>query len=122
MLKATAAMLRTMLRSTDLLGRVGGDEFVALLPETDRDGAEAVLRKVHAELTRPMHGPVRPAAGVSIGIVVVNPPYPHLADAIKAADALMYRIKRGGKNGWSIEDWTDPAGDRPDDRSDTHSD
>jgi diguanylate cyclase (GGDEF)-like protein len=104
-LKAVATTLVETVRSTDVVGRLGGDEFALLLPETSSEGAALVLERVHdrVRLLAQEHGwPIT----VSIGAVVIRPPYPTLAEALRAADQLMYRAKEAGKSGVMIE----PAG------------
>lgn len=104
LLKAVASTMKASIRSTDVLGRLGGDEFAALLPETGTDGAERVFSKTREalqKLAEDHHWPVT----VSIGVTVINPPYPSLQEALRKADELMYCIKRDGKNGILIQEW-----------------
>jgi len=103
-LRAVASILSESLRRTDVLGRLGGDEFAVLLPETPRDGAAEVLEKVRDGVLRLAHERGWPIT-VSIGSVVVHPPYLPLAEALGGADELMYRSKRAGKNQVLIEEW-----------------
>lgn len=102
-LRAVADTLVGAVRSTDLVGRLGGDEFAVLLPETSRDGGELVIAKLRNELitlAQARGWPITP----SIGVVVIHPPYPSLQEALRAADGLMYRVKRSGKNSVLIHD------------------
>jgi diguanylate cyclase (GGDEF)-like protein len=102
-LRTVASTLSERLRLTDVLGRLGGDEFAVLLPETPRDGAAQVLHEVHDavfRLARERGWPIT----VSIGVVVLHPPHLALDEALRAADALMYRSKQAGKNRVLIEE------------------
>jgi diguanylate cyclase (GGDEF)-like protein len=104
-LKAVATTLVEAVRSTDVVGRLGGDEFAVLLPDTSSDGAALVLGRVHdcvRLLAQERGWPIT----VSIGAVEIRPPHPPLAEALRAADQLMYRAKQAGKSGVLIE----PAG------------
>lgn len=102
-LAAIGSILQKSVRSTDLVGRVGGDEFAALLPETSGNDAAELFRRIHAGLQRQAQEQGWPITA-SIGVTVVRPPYPSLADALKNADGLMYRAKQAGKNRVQVED------------------
>ena len=97
-LRAVADTLRTSVRRIDVAARYGGDEFVALLPETDPTGGWVVAEKIRlnvAAVTVP--GMDRPPT-VSIGVVS----FPHngqsVDDLMISADQAMYASKRGGRN------------------------
>ena len=109
-----ADTLSKSLRQGDVLGRMGGDDFAALLPEADRSAATEVGERVRAELLRVAQDRGWPIA-VSMGVKVFHPPYPALDQALRAADDLMYRAKRGGKNRVLVEE--DGDGDRPADHA-----
>ena len=82
-------------RRADVLGRLGGEEFVVLLPETSVEVARVVAERIRAkvaELTDPA------PFTVSIG-VTTNVPATDTVDAIMArADKAMYRAKEMGRN------------------------
>ena len=61
-----ATSAQAVLRPTDLLSRVGGDEFVLLLPDADYDDATTVIRRIQARLARPDGGE---PASVTAGLV-----------------------------------------------------
>jgi len=97
LLRAVAVCLERSTRTTDLVGRLGGDEFAILLPETAADDARTAIDKLHAALSAAAaagHWPV----GFSIGVATFSPPCPSRADVVRAADQLMYEVKRAGKN------------------------
>jgi diguanylate cyclase (GGDEF)-like protein len=85
------------IRSTDILSRFGGDEFVILLPETPGDAAATFLKKIHDQLSQAMTAN-NWEVSFSIGAVTYNRPPPSLDEIIKKADMLMYEVKRSGKN------------------------
>jgi len=85
------------IRSTDILSRFGGDEFVLLLPETQTDAAAKILKKIHAQLNQAMSEKSWPVS-FSIGAVTYPSTPPSVEEVIKKADMLMYEVKRSGKN------------------------
>ncbi len=99
-LQAVADRLRTCVRESDTVGRVGGDEFVLLIRDVaGRKTAESVAAKVTDALSAPFAiNDQNCQIGTSVGIVI----YPeHGADAdtlMQHADAAMYSAKRLGKN------------------------
>jgi diguanylate cyclase (GGDEF)-like protein len=89
---------RLVLRGEDLLGRMGGDEFVALLPSTDAAGARVVAERLRAALSHEhlrVHGMEVPVP-VSIGVAQARPGEDTLDDLLQRADQAMYRAKRAG--------------------------
>lgn len=94
-----AWLLRGRLRSSDLIGRYGGEEFIVALPDTDLADAVAQLDRIregfavlpHAHDTGTIH------ATFSCGIAALAD-YPSAAELIGAADAALLQAKRGGRN------------------------
>lgn len=101
LLQQTASRLRKCLSETDTLSRIGGDEFVALVPDLDgRQGAEAVARKILQELAEPFSLGSEPfRTSVSIGVAVYPGDGPNEEELIRHADLAMYQAKRKGRNG-----------------------
>lgn len=99
-LKAVALLLQRTARPTDLVARMGGDEFALWLADADARGAESRAKRLiadAAELHRFDVDPSRPL-GLSLGVAVFDPKSGESADAlIGRADAAMYRGKHGGK-------------------------
>ncbi len=101
-LKVVASTLVESVRSTDVVGRLGGDEFAVFLPETSSEGAACALQRVQQRVLHLAQERGWPIA-VSVGVLVARPPYQPLAEALHAADQLMYRAKTGGKNRVVVE-------------------
>lgn len=95
---------RTLLRSarkTDVCGRLGGEEFVAALVETDLETAALIAERfrlavLHDEIT--VEDTCRVTVSVSIGVARWNPSDLGGASLLKRADMAMYTAKAEGKN------------------------
>jgi diguanylate cyclase (GGDEF)-like protein/PAS domain S-box-containing protein len=90
---------KTVLREEDTLSRMGGDEFILLLPETDGVGASVVAAKLLNLVAEPfMFNGNEIVSTISIGIAL----YPHDGHDVetlsKNADTAMYRVKKSGRN------------------------
>jgi len=87
-------------RSSDLIGRLGGEEFAAVLYDTSRDKAVAVaerMRETFAQLAQDVDG--RPVcATVSIGIVHCEVPVLDVPELLAQADQALYYAKERGRN------------------------
>ena len=102
LLKAVATRIRRQVRESDTVARVGGDEFVVILPDVHgRGDAEMVARKIGATLATPFQiGTQKQSVdiGASIGIALY-PADAQDADAlVRAADAAMYGAKQKGRD------------------------
>ena len=104
-LRQTAGRFSAIVRDTDTLARVGGDEFVLLLADLEGDAEAAVLR-VAQKYVEALHTPLQIAGmdcllGVSIGIALGSGE--QTADALmQAADQAMYRSKAAGRNQYEL--------------------
>jgi diguanylate cyclase (GGDEF)-like protein len=98
------------LRKTEVAGRLGGDEFAIVLPETNEAGAQAVFNKLRKNLALAMQQHNWPVS-FSIGVISFDLPPANFDEAVKLADALMYRVKKSGKNNILFEHYPpDKAG------------
>jgi diguanylate cyclase (GGDEF)-like protein len=92
-------LLRQRLRSDDKIGRYGGEEFCAILPETGIEPATAIaetLRTLVATHPFPVEAK-RLAVTVSIGAAALKPNM-QSSDLYRAADVMLYRAKNQGRN------------------------
>ncbi|GAA3635036.1 hypothetical protein GCM10022200_17870 [Microbacterium awajiense] len=107
-LVALAERLSASLRATDVVGRMGGDEFVALCADTDVAAAEQVAERVLELCREPIVVPSGViSASVSVGIDVYRPGLDGVRNApqmLMHADAAMYDSKRGGKDRFTLSE------------------
>ncbi|MGA7986359.1 MAG: GGDEF domain-containing protein [Burkholderiales bacterium] len=99
-LKAFAVRIRRCVRSSDLVSRVGGDEFVVLLENLARDNdACEVVRKLVAYMREPvMVGDRAVPATTSAGLAIAASGKTGAAELLRRADDAMYQAKSGGRN------------------------
>jgi diguanylate cyclase (GGDEF)-like protein len=99
-LKEVANCLAQHTRRSDLFGRVGGEEFMMLLPNTDLSGAKLLAEKLrqHVEELAPLIGSERIPVTVSIGVARNRSGQESIADIRREADQAMYRAKAEGRN------------------------
>ncbi len=104
-LREVAARLGAAVRTSDTIGRIGGDEFIILLPGVQqRQDAALVAEHVLELLARPFvvtdeSGEQEQATiGASIGIAISPDVGDHSEELMRLADRSMYRVKHGGKN------------------------
>ena len=92
-----SAVLRKNLRASDVCGRLGGDEFALLLPGMNAVDAARYAEKLRSDLIQSMQSrdwPVR----FSIGVASHAQPLADFFAVIATADALMYEVKRSGRD------------------------
>jgi diguanylate cyclase (GGDEF)-like protein len=98
-LQQAAARMRDCLRTVDLLGRYGGEEFMIVLPNSDLAAARQVAERLRAALAQPLSiGSVSVALSVSIGVAQETGHTLDLQHLIQLADAALLRAKTGGRN------------------------
>jgi diguanylate cyclase (GGDEF)-like protein/PAS domain S-box-containing protein len=108
LLRKIADRLREVVRTTDLVGRLGGDEFTVLLPNLSRSKSESkrIARRIGEKIQRKLSTPYRVAGhelqiSVSIGISLFpleGSSSEDMADVLlKNADTAMYRAKAAGR-------------------------
>lgn len=106
LLAAAAGRIQQAVRSSDTVGRIGGDEFVvALHPIRDLGDARLVAEKIRAALARPfeLSTEIIRISG-SIGIAIFPTQSADASQLAQAADHAMYRAKRNGGNSIVVAD------------------
>ncbi len=105
-LRATAGMFLSEFRTIDFIGRLGGEEFAVVFPETDLAGAKVSC----ARLLSTIEAAIIPVNGkkiritVSIGLAGTSPEKLGGNDILKRADELLYDAKNAGRNRIMVED------------------
>ena len=115
-LRGVAEHCREAIRTSDLIGRMGGEEFAILLPETGQESACHLAERLRQGLqarrwtgnvndlaiahgSDPARGPTRElAVTVSIGVATLTPAIPTLDVLYAQADQALYAAKAGGRN------------------------
>ncbi len=96
---AFAKILKSLVRSDDIVGRFGGEEFIAILSETDTHGGAIFAEKVrsHVEKARFMYKGERIDVTVSCG-VCERTRHTSMQALLKSADEYLYAAKKNGRN------------------------
>lgn len=92
-----ASLVRQSLRTGDFVARFGGEEFMALLPDTDLEGARVVAEKIR-EAVESCPAPLVGRVTISIGATLTNSSDAEIDIAVRRADAALYEAKRSGRN------------------------
>lgn len=95
-LRLVADAMRSSVRHSDIVGRLGGDEFGVLMPETDAQLADAAAKRLVAGLRNVFKG--TPNVTASIGVVSCTATDASTDDLLRRADQAMYDAKRLGKD------------------------
>ncbi|MBN9426693.1 MAG: EAL domain-containing protein [Burkholderiales bacterium] len=95
-----ARRMRQSVRAQDIVGRMGGDEFVALLTQLDDRGEiERIARAMLAEIEKPLMLANRAYfLSASIGVAIAPVDADDAATLIRSADSAMYQVKSEGRN------------------------
>ncbi len=109
---ATAMRLKKVLRPSDTVARIGGDEFVVILEGLSPDGnlideAHSICEKIFAELTPPISiGTSQQQIGTSLGVAVFPDHAQNMDNLLHIADLAMYAAKRSGNNQYRLGEQT----------------
>lgn len=99
-IRVLVATCNAAMRGSDYIGRIGGEEFVCVMPETDAAEALACAERIRA-LVEAQRLPV--AGGtlrftVSLGVCVLDARHPDWDALLREADGALYQAKSGGRN------------------------
>jgi diguanylate cyclase (GGDEF)-like protein len=97
LLKSLAINTVENLRKTDVVARIGGDEFAIFLPATDHDAVKVVMEKARERL-HALKESEQWETTFSIGVLTCTHGESELEELISLADSLMYEVKNNGKN------------------------
>ncbi len=101
-LREIARLLRTEMRKSDFLGRYGGEEFLAVLPETAAAEGSILLERCREKMTGISAGPEGETGGIAVtlsaGIAELAAGDSTPSDLVNRADRLLYRAKAEGRN------------------------
>lgn len=98
---AVATLLRQRLRQSDIIGRYGGEEFVAVLPDCDLENARLLLDDIRQRFSSLLYSHEGQSFSCTISVgLACSAQYPdsHGAELLVTADEALYRAKRGGRN------------------------
>jgi diguanylate cyclase (GGDEF)-like protein/PAS domain S-box-containing protein len=112
MLCALAACCRAQLRTVDVIGRYGGDEFVLLLPETDRVSAAQVAERLRCAVEElavrldAVDGAAPQIVHITIsqGVSLLTPDIADLTGLLARVDKALYAAKQSGRNRVAVDD------------------
>lgn len=100
-LRHFARLLRSHIRSEDFVGRLGGEEFAVLIPETGHSGAHALMERIRHELALVTLDSVAPGFGYTFSAGIAELRLTESAGCkewIHEADQALYRAKTSGRN------------------------
>lgn len=104
-LSAVASQLRRNIRASDVVGRIGGDEFLVYLCEVENEeSARWKAESLHAALGLLTPAPGAPAITCSIGMVTLPHETVDFIGLCRYADQALYQRKKQGRNGVSVYD------------------
>jgi diguanylate cyclase (GGDEF)-like protein len=95
-LSKLAKLVEKSVRKSDLVFRIGGEEFAIIIPETEADGASRMAEKIRREVENSSFQPVKQVT-ISLGVAELPGNTTH-ADLFRHADKALYQAKHSGRN------------------------
>ena len=104
-LKTVAETARGLLRPSDFIARIGGEEFTLLLPRTNMQGAATIADRIRQALMalNIIYAEFRIPVTASFGVTLLSESDGDITEAMSRADIALYRAKRDGRNMVRIE-------------------
>ena len=96
-LEHVATLFKQLVRSTDFAGRIGGEEFLIILPDTALSNSHELAERIRLTTANTTGNTVTPACTVSIGIAQLREG-DTLQSLIQRADEALYQAKSNGRN------------------------
>jgi diguanylate cyclase (GGDEF)-like protein len=90
--KDIAGVIRSCFRGDDVIARIGGDEFAALLPGADEQATDKIVQRILSKTDDYASKHLEMLVGISIGVHTIQRGE-SLNDALKVADSRMYQVK-----------------------------
>lgn len=97
-IRCVAAVIRDSVRESDFVARFGGEEFLVVLPDTDREGARTLAEKIRIAVAEARMPRDAGQLHISVGVAVATPADEDEAVAVALADARLYAAKAAGRN------------------------
>lgn len=103
LLRQAADRMQSQLRASDIAGRLSGDEFVAVLPQCDADGAADIVERLQTLLAQPMTiANTVLTVSASVGIAMFPSDGRDMETLLQRADMAMYQAKSSGRGCFSF--------------------
>ncbi|MBF0200853.1 MAG: diguanylate cyclase [Desulfamplus sp.] len=99
-LKNLAEKIKSQLRSSDIMGRYGGEEFILLLPETNLENASSLSQRLRISIEKMVtsYHDIKIMVTISLGVVQFRPDIKNYLQMIHEADIALYHSKKNGRN------------------------
>jgi len=95
-LKELGELIKSLIRTTDIFGRLGGEEFIILFPETNLASAAIIAEKLRKAVEEHIFTNGKNITiSIGVGTFIQGT---SIDDVIKEADNMLYKAKKGGRN------------------------
>ena len=98
MLKITADVLKANIREIDYAGRYRGEEFIIIMPETDRKDSKVAAERLRLAVQGIHFDNHDVSVTISGGMAIALEDGDNIADLLKSADVALYNAKNSGRN------------------------